>query len=362
MWFRRRCSGIALDIGRASVSACQVARNRRGLTLCKWGAVEDPLRERPSGDELSDTPVERTTRLVRQLGFRGRDLLLALKPPDVSFLTVTVPDAISSASPEQLLNGLRFEAARELRCDPSSLVVDGWPLPRGNRSGENYMITAIPQTAAARWSSFADSIGMILRRIEVLPSALLRAAWRDGRQADDALWGVLDLGCRSCVLALAKGPHCVYVRQLSINGDCLTQSICDSLGVDYAAAEMLKREYRASPDTGRTDRGSAVGDRVPQSVHSLLRSHIKTLAGELERAFGYAMETYPDLSPTALYLSGSGTRLSGLRQTLRERLGIDVELLNPCDGLDVGWHASSLDEGSHACIAASVGLAIGDVE
>ena len=63
MWFKRRCSGIALDVGRASVSACQVARNRRGLTLCKWGAVEDPLRERPSSDELGDTPVERTTRV-----------------------------------------------------------------------------------------------------------------------------------------------------------------------------------------------------------------------------------------------------------------------------------------------------------
>lgn len=362
MWFRRRCSGIALDVGRASVSACQVARNRRGLTLSKWGAVEDPLRERPSSDELGDTPVERTTRLIHQLGFQGRHLLLALKPPEVSFLTVTVPDAISSASREQLLNGLRFEAARELQCDPNSLVADGWPLPQGNRSDENYMIAAIPQTAAARWSSFADSIGLTLRRIEVLPSALLRAAWRQGRQAEDALWGVLDFGCRSCVLALAKGPHCVYVRQLSIDGDCLTQSICDSLGVDYATAEMLKREYRASPDAGPTDRGSADGSHVPQSVHSLLRSRIKTLADELERAFGYVMETYPDLSPTALSLTGSGARLSGLRETLCENLGIDVELLNPCDGLEVGRHASSLDESVHTCIAASVGLAIGDVE
>ena len=107
MWMRRKCSSIALDVGRASVTACQVARSRTGLTLQKWVTLEDPLRERPGGDALGAAPVERTVRLVHQSGFRGREVILALKPPEVSFLTVKVPEALLSSSREQLLACIR---------------------------------------------------------------------------------------------------------------------------------------------------------------------------------------------------------------------------------------------------------------
>ena len=42
-------AAIALDVGRASVTACQVVRDRRTIVLRNWIAIEDPLRERPPG-------------------------------------------------------------------------------------------------------------------------------------------------------------------------------------------------------------------------------------------------------------------------------------------------------------------------
>ena len=226
------------------MTACQVSRDRAGLTLHKWVAVEDPLRERPDGDALGEAPVERTGRLIRQSGFRGREVILALKPPEVSFLTIKAPEALLNSSREQMLTGLKFEAARELQCDPKTLVVDGWRLPEGSRSGDNYMIAAIAEDTVKDWSRFADSTGLLVRRIEVLPSALLRAAPRGDPGEQKSLWGVLDLGYGSCVLTLAKNAHCIYVRQLSVDGDSLTMAIRDALGVDYGTAEILKRQYR----------------------------------------------------------------------------------------------------------------------
>ncbi len=364
MWMRRRCSSIALDVGRASVTACQVSRDRAGLTLHKWVAVEDPLRERPDGDALGEAPVERTGRLIRQSGFRGREVILALKPPEVSFLTVTAPEALLNSSREQMLTGLKFEAARELQCDPKTLVVDGWRLPEGSRAGDNYMIAAIAEDTVKDWSRFADSTGLLVRRIEVLPSALLRAAPRGDPGEQKSLWGVLDLGYGSCVLTLAKNAHCIYVRQLSVDGDSLTMAIRDALGVDYGTAEILKRQYRPPADdaAGRRRDDRSDGGDMPLAVHTLMKSQINALIAELERAFGYVMESYPELSPTVLHVSGGGAKLNGLCDTLHERLGIGVRPLDPCQGLKTGRSASPVEEDSHACLAASVGMAIGDVQ
>ena len=364
MWMRRKYSSIALDVGRASVTACQVVRDRVGLTLHKWVAVEDPLRERPGTDALGAAPVERTARLVRQSGFRGREVILALKPPEVSFLTVKAPEALLRSSREQLLSGLKFEAARELQCDPKTLVVDGWRLPEGSRSGDNYMIAAIAESTVHDWSRFADSTGLLVRRIEVLPSALLRAAPRGDAGDDKSLWGVLDLGYGSCVLALAMDVRCVFVRQLSVDGDSLTLAIRDALGVDYGTAEILKRAYRppVNADAGRRHDDFVDSGDMPQAVHALMKSHIKALAGELERAFGYVMEGYPELVPTVLHVSGGGAKLSGLCDALHEQLGIDVRPLDPCQGLKTGRNGSPVDTASRAQLAASVGMAIGDVQ
>ena len=93
-----------------------------------------------------------------------------------------------------------------------------------------------------------------------------------------------------------------------------------------------------------------------------MRSQFKTLNGELERAFGYVMEGYPQQTPSVLYVSGGGAKLDGLADALRERLGIDVSSLDPCDRMRMDTRGSAVDEASRAYMAASVGMAMGDVE
>ena len=226
------------------------------------------------------------------------------------------------------------------------------------------MIAAIAESTVHDWSRFADSTGLLVRRIEVMPLALLRAAPRGDLGDDKSLWGVLDLGYGSCVLTLAKDAHCVYVRQLSVDGDSLTLAIRDALGVDYGTAELLKREYRPPVDdpAGRRRDDHIDGGDTPQAVHALMKSQIKTLTGELERAFGYVMESYPELSPTVLHVSGGGAKLNGLCDALRERLGINVRPLDPCQALKTGPSTLPVEKASAAGMAVSVGMAIGDVQ
>ena len=375
MWQRKTQSGIALDAGTASVALCQLARSGQGVRIDRWSRIEDPLRERLDATHDGPPSPARTARIVSQVGFHGTAASVALKPPDVTFLDAAVPAAMSGAPREQWLTMLRFEAARQLQCEPASLEVDFWPLPPGNRSGNNVRIAAVRQDVLARLRAFVEALGLELRTVDVLPCALVRAAWQagplarsDARPAPDELWGVIDIGYSSSLLAVALGCRCVYSRPLTIGGDAFTLSLVDALDVDYRSAELLKRRYdpNAAAEARSSDPAADVTEaplpELSPVIQSVLRARVRALAGEIERAFAYPMENYPEANPSLLIVCGGGARLPGLTAQLEELLGVDVVPLT----LSEEWAPPNID-GDHpglegTTLAACLGLALGELE
>lgn len=405
-----------------------MTRRRGRIELSRWGVVEDPLRQRSEALTTRTISVERAARLVEQADFRGRPAAFALRPPDVIFHSATLPEAVRAAPPAERQTMLRFEAARQVQTDPEALEVDCWPLPPGNRTGANTMIVAARREALERWVAFFQEVGLELSRIDVLPCALLRSAWRAGLpkeasqpRGDEAtqrespsgsapqspsgsaghrlaapapaephqcLWGVLDVGFSGSLLAVALGNQCVYVRGLATGGDAFTSALVDALRVDYGTAETLKRRYaqpgpRTAEPPGASDTegpgpspaaapasqlarpAEATGQHelaeIRGLVDTVLRSRVRSLAADIERAFAYAMESYPEAVPVGLYLCGGGAKLGRLSEDLQELLGIAVARLNPCADVVMPARGLPVQEGQQAHLAGCIGLALGDL-
>ena len=390
MRFGRTHSTIALDVGPASVALCQLTRRRGGVALHRWGVLEDPLRSRLETDDICASAAERTARFVRQTGFRGRAATLVLRPPDVTFHAVTLPDALSAAPAAQRQTMLQFEAARQIQATPEEIQADYWPLPPGNRSGTNAIIVAARRTVLDGWLDFFNVIGLEPSRIDVSPCALLRCAWRSGlpgnrgeRSVGECLWGMLDIGYSDALLAIALGSQCIYVRTLPIGGDAFTTAIAKMLKVDYGVGETLKRRYippgatqpsqeqQDSPADSRCYKGTtgpsreAAGadlDELGGAVHTVVRGRLRALAVDIERAFSYAMESYPEATPVGLYVCGGGARLTQLPEALQKLLGVEVVVLNPCARVTPRPSAPPVPEVHFPNLAACVGLALGDIE
>lgn len=383
MWFKKVHSAVALDVGAGSISLCQLAHRAGTTELYRWGVVEDPLHAQPATADLRDLSVERTARSVSQSGFCGRTAALAFKPPDASFHAAALPDALRAAPRLQQLATLQFDAARQMQADPAEVCVDFWPLPPGNRSGNNVMIAAARREVVDRWSAFVDAVGLELWRIDVLPHALLRSAWRAGlpgqqaqRPVGECLWGILDVGFSGSLLVIVLGHACVYVRTSPVGGDALTTTVGESLHVDYGTAETLKRRHtlQASAESDRRPASepppappdaevkSGRTDELDDLVHTVLRSRLRSLADDIGRAFAYAMESYPAAVPTGLYVCGGGAKLARLPEVLGGLLGVDVARLNPCAGMASARAGPPVQEVHQPNLAGCVGLALGDVE
>lgn len=372
MVFGRSYSRIAIDAGPVSVALCQLRRFAGSLSVYRHALLEDPLRSDDHPSFAERPPTVRARRLIEQGEFHGIEAAIALKPPDVSFFPARVPETLADAPRSQWLTMLRFEAARQAQCAPDSLEVDFWPLPPGNRMGDNVLIVSVARAAVDRWVEFCAAAGLQLARVDVAPCAFLRLVVRQAnfepQSTLSTMWGILDMGSAHCTLTIGLGNAAVYVRALTTTGDSYTQAVQHALGLDRVTAEMLKRRYSprtvsVGPDgvvtASRPHRWVDDVEELSQVLEPVLRTRTRALAGEVERAFGYVLEGYPNATPGTLYLAGGGARLAGLDDALREALELKTVRLDPAVCLNVRDPRSAAGLGS---VATCVGLALGDFE
>ncbi len=356
-WLRARRSAIAFDVGAAGVRACQLRRRGAGAQLCDRLSVERTGAVGQAGSPSIDP--RQLARLVGQGRFSGRDVALVLSAPEVRFYPLRLPEAVLRQSPERLAQALRWEVARESRESEDSLEVRHWRLPPGSGAAPNVVAAAIPAATALEWCRYLEEHGLILRRIEAAPCALVRVGTWLWEPAPGELWGVLDLGLRHSTLTVVVGRTPTYIRTLSVATRDWTRQVSEAFDVPPALAERLMRAHGVNPavrgpGTRRSSDGPTVTSDLPAAVTSALRDSLLTLAHETGRCFSYVMQSLPEATVRGLLLAGGGARLGGLPALLSRELDVPVSVLEP-RGEAGGFEADPGD-------AAALGTALLDLE
>ena len=176
--------------------------------------------------------------------------------------------------------------------------------------------------AAAKRRIIAD-LGARIREIGLFPRALL-PAWLVLRHAivscppaaGDAL--VLSVGARSSQLMLC-GAGRFFALTIPVGGNLITQTLAEELQLDFQSAETLKlRGSAAAPERGDAQRERKSGQRA-------LDQFVRRLCVEIQRSPPLALPEGNPARPSALYLTGGGSRFPGFPGALAERLELRVE-------------------------------------
>lgn len=354
-----RQSAILFDAGTTGVRACQVVR-RRGQY-----AVTDVLSV-AAGDAAatrSAVDCQRLGRLAQQGRFSGRDVGLVLAPPHVQFHVLRVPPNIFQQPAEQIHSALAWEIARETRADAKELEVRYWPLPPGHSEGLNVVAAALPAAQAHAWVAGFQAAGWRLRRIDVAPCALARAAMCGWTPHTTDAWGIADIGAGRTVVTVMIGETPIYVRALTTGSRRWAQVVAEAFEASPREAEeitraagiqVIDRGVRSAPGT----RGTACEtDALPAILFNALRPQLETLCRELILCFSYALGSYSEAAVSRLVLAGGGSQLAGLDDYLTSVLDFPVHILG--DALPNGLGEACR---AHPEAAAVLGSAILDVE
>jgi len=143
----------------------------------------------------------------------------------------------------------------------------------------------------------------------------------------------------------------LFTRDVPMGGGMYTSEIQKQLAVSFETAEELKVGAKQA------------GDRA-EKMTEIMRTVSNILSTEAQRSYNFFSATYPDRLVTKVYLTGGAAKSAFLKEMLAEKIGVDVELFDPFEGLviDEGAMDPGVASGFNTAATVAVGLALRNQE
>lgn len=164
-----------------------------------------------------------------------------------------------------------------------------------------------------------SSAGFVAEKIDaatLLDNSALEFAY--GSDEDSLL---INVGARSTNL-LFKSADSYFVRNITLGGNTLTQSIADSIGKGFTQAEVLKTKFFSSSEVSATDSGA-------QALVSSAESFTRRMNQEITRSIVNYRRQKQAKAPSRIWLNGRGAQLNGLVEQLAASQKVPVEFFDP---------------------------------
>src|SRR5262249_45369226 len=126
----------------------------------------------------------------------------------------------------------------------AELEMAAWSVESNGNAGGNAMVVGAKSSNVQQLVDILTDQNLECVRADVVPSAMVRVCTQRGADTDGAaVWGVLDIGFRSCRLYMMHKSRVIYARVLRGGGRDLTEALARELHVEFRIAEQYKRIY-----------------------------------------------------------------------------------------------------------------------
>jgi Tfp pilus assembly PilM family ATPase len=291
-------------------------------------------------DELT---VARLLEVLDRRGFFGSRMVLSVPPGKLESDLLELPPRASGAPIEQIARG---EMARTSSLAGSPFEMACWDLPAPERASG----TAVLAVAVRH----ADADGVIdpFEKCGANVIALDTAAWALARSMapcageSGSLTAVVDLGFTGSNLVLLGEGRVLYQRHLREAGvGSMHRQVAERFEAPEDAACFLLTDPTAVEDAARTG-----------WIRKLIGAYVEHLIDELQVSFAFASHRYPNLPLKKLLLTGGGAALSGLADSVRARLSVDVLVPRASELVGIPAHLSGCSES--IILSTAIGLAM----
>ncbi|MCX6356963.1 MAG: type IV pilus assembly protein PilM [Candidatus Aureabacteria bacterium] len=145
--------------------------------------------------------------------------------------------------------------------------------------------------------------------------------FRVGATPTEGLVALLDCGATKTGLAILQGRSVLLARSITVGGDDLTEAIQKEFGIDFTAAEAMKREN-----------GSAIAadGAAPDAVklHGVIAPLLTRLTREIDRSLRSLTGPSRGMPFSRVYLAGGGALLSNIRELCAREFGCETGYLS----------------------------------
>lgn len=300
---------IGVDIGTSAIKIVELSRWGGGKTLENYGEISSQalFEERfqtfdKTTHLLSEHFTSRAIQAVLQEAkIRTKSAIFSLPDFSTFFTSFELPPMTGKEIPE----AVQFTAPQHIPLSIQETTLD-WRLIDGNpgdkKSHLKVLVVAIPNEVVENYKRTAKMAGLELYALEAEVFGIIKSSIKKTKKTVC----LVDIGAQSSTISIVDKGVLKKSYSSEFSSNQLTYTVATSLNIEEGEAEEIKKQYGIVPSKER-DLKPALTVLIDPFL-----TEIRKVSSEFHQMAGKEVE--------AIYLSGGGANLPGLKDYISENL------------------------------------------
>ena len=316
MLFSRNKGLVGLDIGSATVKLVELKQKKGGQYQLQRIGVEPLSPEAIVDGSIMDSSlvVDAIHKLTEQTGIKTSNFATSVSGHSVIIKKIELP----AMEPDELAESIQWEAEQHIPFDINDVRLDYVTLTGEEAALETMevLLVAVKREKVNDYVSVISQSGKSPVIVDVDAFAIQNAYELNYDLDPLKVVALVNMGAGVTNINVVARASSVFWRDLSFGGNQFTEALQREFNLSFDQAELLKR-------------GESVGSYTPSDARKVLDAVSGEMANEIQKTFDFFGATSSEGSVDEIVLSGGCALTPNLREVLRERFGLPVELLNP---------------------------------
>jgi type IV pilus assembly protein PilM len=314
--FRRKRSSVGLDIGSGFVKVVEMDHSGDRPEVTRV-AVRPLLPDAIVEGEVMDAGLvsETLRNLFQDIGLKGREVVTAVGGHDVIIKPIKM-DRMREPDAREVI---RWEAEQHVHFDINSVELDFQILdPDAEGLQMDVLLVAAKRELVENRVSLLRDAGVTPVLIDIEAFALHNAFERNYPEAMRGIVALVNLGHETTNVNILEEGVPVLTRHIAFGSRKLREELQRERGMTSEQAEDVIQGKQSYPDLQRALDASA-----------------EEVAMGIERASAFLMTRQSGAGLGQIFLSGGGSRIPGMAETLAARIGVETRIVNPFERVSI---------------------------
>jgi type IV pilus assembly protein PilM len=332
-----------LDIGSSSIKIVLLKETGKGYRLLNMGSRPLPQEVIVDGAIMDTGVISDTIRdMIREMKLKVKDVAVSVSGHSVIIKKIKVQEMTE----EELERNIQFEAEQYVPFDASEVNMDF--VIMGTVEGKmEVLLVVVKKDVINDITTVVSEAGLNPVVVDVDAFALQNMYETNYVMNPEDVVALVNVGASTTNINIIRDGVSIFTRDVSVGGNQYTESIQKQLQVSFDEAELLKK-------------GESVGEKGPDDVQPIMGVISDNLGQEIQRSLDFFNSSNPDIQISRVSLCGGGSKVASVIKSVEQRLGIQVELVNPLEAITVNRKKFDPDqiEDMAPMLGIGVGLAI----
>ncbi len=315
MLFQKKKDVIGIDIGSSSVKMVYLKEAKGGYQLAGLGMAMLPAEAIVDNAIMDSSSIVSVVRgLVESQKIKTKNVATSISGHSVIIRKIQLP----IMTEEEMEASIQWEAEQYIPFEISEVNLDFQILGPDAQDASlmNVILVAAKKDFVNDYVALFKECGLNPLVMDIDCFAVENVFEVNHGTNPDEIVALIDMGASSMNVNVLRGGMSVFTRDIQVGGSAYNEEIQKRLGLNNEDAEIAKL-------------GGVVADVTPEAVAEVIEDTTESLTQEVQRSIDFFSATSSDEKVQKVYITGGVSKVPAVQRSLENRLGVEVELLDP---------------------------------